>query len=67
MGYASGWCTAFFGSKVIAIEPTCVGKGDAHCGWKIQPRAATEPDSPDNLRLFRQAVEKLTGKAAPQY
>lgn len=37
MGYASGWCTAFFGSKLIAVEPVCVGKGDDHCEWKIQP------------------------------
>ncbi|MHB8983737.1 MAG: XylR N-terminal domain-containing protein [Carboxydocellales bacterium] len=37
MGYASGWSTAFFGSKLIAIEPICVGKGDDHCEWKIQP------------------------------
>jgi hypothetical protein len=40
MGYASGWCTAFFGSPVIAIEPVCMGKGDEHCGWLIQPPAA---------------------------
>jgi hypothetical protein len=40
MGHASGWCTAFFGSPVIAIEPLCVGKGDAHCEWLIQPLAA---------------------------
>jgi hypothetical protein len=39
MGHASGWCTAFFGSPVIAIEPLCVGKGDAHCEWLIQPPA----------------------------
>jgi len=37
MGYASGWCTAFFGSPVLAIEPVCVGKGDDHCEWLIQP------------------------------
>lgn len=37
MGYASGWCTAFFGSPLIAIEPTCCGKGDHECGWLIQP------------------------------
>jgi len=37
MGYASGWCTAFFGSPLLAIEPLCVGKGDDHCEWKIQP------------------------------
>lgn len=37
MGYASGWCTAFFGKKLIAIEPNCVCKGDANCGWEIKP------------------------------
>ncbi len=37
MGYASGWSTAFFGSPLIAIEPVCIGKGDDHCEWKIQP------------------------------
>jgi len=40
MGHASGWCTAFFGSPVIAIEPLCVGKGDGHCEWLIRPLAA---------------------------
>lgn len=39
-GYASGWCSGFFGTKLIAMEPKCVGKGDAHCEWKIQPPAA---------------------------
>ncbi|HCT30666.1 MAG TPA: hypothetical protein DIW31_07995 [Bacteroidales bacterium] len=36
MGYASGWCTAFFGKKVLAVEPVCMGKGDSHCEWLIQ-------------------------------
>lgn len=40
MGYASGWCTAFFGSPLLAIEPVCVGKGDHHCEWEIKPPAA---------------------------
>jgi hypothetical protein len=35
-GYASGWCTAFFGAPLLALEPVCVGKGDDHCEWKIQ-------------------------------
>jgi hypothetical protein len=39
-GYASGWCSAFFGKKLIAVEPVCRGKGDEHCGWKIQPPEA---------------------------
>lgn len=37
MGYASGWCTAFFGSPVIAIEQQCAGTGDAHCEWLVKP------------------------------
>jgi hypothetical protein len=39
-GYATGWCTAFFGSPLVAIEPVCVGKGDDHCEWLIQPPEA---------------------------
>ncbi len=37
MGYASGWCTGFFGEPVLAIEPKCVGMGDDHCEWEIKP------------------------------
>ncbi len=37
MGYASGWSTGFFGKPLLAIEPLCMGKGDDHCEWKIQP------------------------------
>jgi hypothetical protein len=36
-GYASGWCTAFFGHPLLAIEPLCAGKGDDHCEWDIRP------------------------------
>ena len=36
MGYASGWCTGFFGKPVLAIEPVCMGKGDDHCEWEIK-------------------------------
>jgi hypothetical protein len=36
-GYASGWCTAFFGRPLLAIEPVCVGTGDDHCEWHVQP------------------------------
>ena len=37
MGYASGWCTAFFGKSLLAIEPSCVGKGVKVCEWLIKP------------------------------
>lgn len=36
-GYASGWCSGFFGTKVIAIEHSCVGKGDECCAVHIRP------------------------------
>ena len=36
-GYASGWCTAFFGSPVLAVESCCEGMGDDHCEWQILP------------------------------
>jgi hypothetical protein len=39
MGYASGWCTAFFGKLIIGIEPICVGMGDPHCEWLLKPLA----------------------------
>lgn len=45
VGYASGWCTAFFGRKLIALEPTCRGRGDESCGWKIQPPEAWGPEA----------------------
>ena len=35
MGYASGWCTAFFGNLLLAIEPVCVGQGADHCEWRV--------------------------------
>lgn len=56
-GYASGWCTAFFGSPLIAIEPKCVGKGDDHCEWKIQPPEAWG----DQAAPYVEALEGLLG------
>jgi hypothetical protein len=29
-------------------------------------KAATEPDSPENIRRFRDAIKTLTGKDAPE-
>ncbi|MCE1189413.1 MAG: XylR N-terminal domain-containing protein [Ignavibacteria bacterium] len=58
MGYASGWCTAFFGSPLIAIEPVCMGKGDPHCEWKIQP-----PDKwGDEAKPYIDALSDLLNK-----
>jgi hypothetical protein len=54
-GYASGWCTAFFGSPLLAIEPLCVGKGDDHCEWKVQPPAAWG----DEANLYLHVMQNL--------
>ena len=40
MGYASGWCTAFFGKPLVAIETQCAGAGSDHCEFLIQPETA---------------------------
>ncbi len=53
MGYASGWCTAFFGSPLLAIEPTCAGKGDLHCGWLIQPPGRFGPEAAPYVEALR--------------
>jgi hypothetical protein len=37
MGYMSGWCTAFFGKPLVAIESSCEGNGDARCEWEVKP------------------------------
>lgn len=44
-GYATGWCTAFFGSPLLAMEPRCVAKGDDSCGWEIRPPGEFGPDA----------------------
>jgi hypothetical protein len=60
MGFASGWCTAFFGSPLIAIEPMCLGKGDHHCEWKIQPPAAWGKEADPYLPSYQQFFDNLT-------
>jgi hypothetical protein len=57
MGYASGWCTAFFGSPLLAIEPVCAGKGDDHCEWKIQSPEAWG----DEAKAYLDALDGLLG------
>jgi hypothetical protein len=59
MGYASGWCTAFFGSALVAIEPVCVGKGDDHCEWLIQPPAAWGSEAAPYLDAYQPFFEHL--------
>ena len=44
-GYASGWGTAFFGSPVLAIEPTCIARGDEICSFYLQPPDRFGPEA----------------------
>lgn len=37
-GYASGWCSAFFGRPLVAIETRCLGCGDERCEFEIRPQ-----------------------------
>lgn len=55
MGYASGWCTAFFEKPVLAIEPVCVGMGDDHCEWKIQDLNSWG----DEAKPYKDALKEL--------
>ena len=54
MGYATGWCSAFFGKLVVAIEPVCVGKGDSHCEWKIQRPDAWGEIAEPYVKIFNE-------------
>lgn len=52
-GYASGWTTAFAGFPTIAIETTCVAKGDPICRWVIRDVASWGSEASEwNEALF---------------
>jgi hypothetical protein len=61
MGYASGWCTAFFERPLLAIEPKCTGKGDESCGWLIQPPAAWGAICDPYLEALRPLMGDIDG------
>lgn len=52
MGYATGWCTAFFGRLAIAIEPECMGMGDENCAWKIQTPQMWGKEADEYLKVY---------------
>lgn len=74
-GYASGYATAFFGRPLLAVETSCVGRGDAHCGFEIRPqgdwderaepyRAALEASSFSLVRELEQKVALVEQQAS---
>lgn len=56
MGYASGWCTAFFEKPIVAIETKCVGKGDSNCENRIQPVANWGAEASPYIAAFKEFV-----------
>lgn len=60
MGYASGWCTAFFSKPVLAIEPVCMGKGDNHCEWKIQDVNSWGAEAKPYLAALKDLFNKVS-------
>jgi len=54
MGYASGWCTAFFGKRVLGIESMCVGKGDDHCEVTIQPEPVWGKEAAPYIAAYKE-------------
>ncbi len=44
-GYATGWCSGFFGKDVVAIETQCSAMGDAHCGFEVRTPEAWGPEA----------------------
>ncbi|MDR7077491.1 sugar diacid utilization regulator [Neobacillus niacini] len=57
IGYASGFMSTIFGETLLAKEVTCVGKGDAGCGWVIKPKKdwENELDGNEVLKFYNEA------------
>ncbi len=36
-GYGSGWCSSYFGSRLLEIETKCMACGHGYCEWEIKP------------------------------
>jgi rsbT co-antagonist protein RsbR len=60
-GYASGWCTGFMGSEMLAIETKCVGKGDEYCEFEIKPPDKWGPEA-DSYKEFLDSTSMSISK-----
>jgi hypothetical protein len=52
MGYASGWCTGFFGKPVFGFEPMCRGKGDDRCESLVKPIKEWGPEAKPYIKAL---------------
>ncbi len=54
MGYASGWCTGFWGKPIVAIETLCVAKGDEQCRWLAKPADEWDTTAKPYITAFKE-------------
>jgi PAS domain S-box-containing protein len=54
-GYASGYCTYFFGQDILAIETECVGRGDERCYVEARPVETWGEEA----TTYRQALQEV--------
>lgn len=59
-GYASGWCTSFFGTPLLAVEPSCRARGDAMCEFEIRPPDRWGPEADPYRDALAQSRTSLT-------
>lgn len=38
VGYASGYCSGFFGQEAVCVETKCVAKGDPYCEYEVRAK-----------------------------
>ena len=58
-GYASGWTTGFFGRPVLAIETSCLAKGDPYCAWQLKPVTEFGKEAAFELNALKEQFEKF--------
>ncbi|MCA9637979.1 MAG: XylR N-terminal domain-containing protein [Myxococcales bacterium] len=66
-GYASGWCSSFFGKPTVAIETKCAGMGAERCEFEIRRPEAWGPEAdpwkaslqPSEISLSRELEAKM--------
>jgi hypothetical protein len=61
IGYASGWSSGFLGRPVLAIEPTCIAKGDSHCSWLLKPLEKFGEEATFERDALKEQFQKLAG------
>ncbi|MFO7561925.1 MAG: XylR N-terminal domain-containing protein [Enhygromyxa sp.] len=61
-GYASGWCSAFFGRPLIAIETKCAGCGHERCEFEVRPPSAWDQRATPWIEALQNNEYSLTAE-----